>query len=62
MIRLDSVPFEPPRAPAWARPSGNWREISEAEALTFAGAAIAALDAVARSDRGHERNLFQILR
>ncbi len=50
MIRADPAPFDPPRAPAWARPSGNLREISEAEALFFAGAALAALDSVAKSD------------
>ena len=33
-------PLRPPRAPAWARPSGSFREISEAEALFFAGAAL----------------------
>jgi hypothetical protein len=41
--------LEPP-APAWARPGGNWREISEPEALFFAGAALAALDFFVRSD------------
>ena len=50
MIRVEPVPFEPPRAPAWARPGGSFREISEAEALFFAGAALSALDSVARSD------------
>jgi Protein of unknown function (DUF1403) len=50
MIRPDSLPFEPPHAPAWARPDRNWRELSEAEALFFAGAALAALDSVAKSD------------
>ena len=50
MIRAEPVAFEPPRAPAWARPSGSFREISEAEALFFAGAALAALDSVAKSD------------
>ena len=50
MIRVDPVPFEPPRAPAWARPSGSFREISEGEALFFAGAALSALDFVAKSD------------
>ena len=50
MIRVDPAPFDLPRAPAWARPSGNLREISEAEALYFAGAALAALDSVARSE------------
>jgi hypothetical protein len=48
MIRADSVPLNP--APAWARPDGNWREISEAAALYFAAAALDALEAVARSD------------
>jgi hypothetical protein len=50
MIRADSIPLEPVRAPAWARPGGAFREISEAEALYFAGAALAALDLFARSD------------
>ena len=50
MIRAEPVPFEPLRAPAWARLSGSFREISEAEALFFAGAALAALDSVAKSD------------
>jgi len=50
MIRADPVPFEPTRAPAWARPSGSFRDHSEAEALFFAGAAFAALDSVAKSD------------
>ena len=46
MIRAEPVPFEPPRAPAWARPSGSFRDHSEAEALFFAGAALSALDSV----------------
>jgi hypothetical protein len=50
MIRAEPVVFEPPRALAWARPSRNLRENSEAEALYFAAAALAALDSVARSD------------
>jgi hypothetical protein len=50
MIRADSLPFEPPRAPAWARPDRNWRDFSEAEALFYAGAALAALDPVAKSE------------
>ena len=50
MIRVEPVAFEPPRAPAWARPSGSFRDHSEAEALFFAGAALAALDSVAKSD------------
>ena len=50
MIRADSVSFEPPRAPAWARPGGSVRDNSEAETLYFAGAALAALDSVAQSD------------
>ena len=50
MIRADLVPSEPPRAPAWARPGGSFRDHSEAEALFFAGAALAALDSVVRSD------------
>ena len=51
MIRAEPVPFEPPRAPAWARPSGSFRENSEAEALFFAGAALSALDSVANPTR-----------
>ena len=47
MIRAEPVPFEPPRAPAWARPSGSFCDHSEAEALFFAGAALSALDSVA---------------
>ncbi len=50
MIRAEPVPFEPPRAPAWARLSGSFRDHSEVEALYFAGAALAALDCVAKSD------------
>ena len=50
MIRVEPVPFEPPRAPAWARLSGSFRDHSEAEALFFAGAALSALDSVVRSD------------
>ncbi len=50
MIRAEPAPFDLPRAPLWARPSGNLREISEAEALFFAGAALAALDSVAKSE------------
>ena len=50
MIRAAPVPFEPPRAPTWARLSGSFRDHSEAEALYFAGAALAALDCVVRSD------------
>ncbi len=50
MIRLDPVPFPPARAPSWARPSGSLRNLSEAEALYFAGAALAALDSVAKSE------------
>jgi len=49
MIRAEPFPAEPPRAPVWARP-GNAREHSEADALYFAGAALAALDPVAKSD------------
>jgi hypothetical protein len=47
MIRVEPIPFEPRRAPAWARLSGSFRETSEAEALFFAGAALSALDSVA---------------
>ena len=50
MIRAAPVPFEPLRAPAWARPGGPVRELSEAEALYFAGAALCALDSAVRSD------------
>ncbi|RBP05284.1 uncharacterized protein DUF1403 [Roseiarcus fermentans] len=50
MIRVDPVPFDPPRAPTWARPSGSFRDLSEAEALYFAGAALSALDSVAKSE------------
>ena len=50
MIRVEPVPSEPLRAPAWARPSGFFRDHSEAEALFFAGAALSALDSVAKSD------------
>ncbi len=50
MIRLDSVPFPPARAPSWARPSGSLRDLSEAEALYFAGAALSALDSVAKTE------------
>ena len=50
MIRAEPVPSEPPRAPAWARPGGSFRDNSEAEALFFAGAALSALDSVVRSD------------
>jgi hypothetical protein len=50
VIRAEPAPFQPPRAPAWARPDVNFRENSEAEALYFAGAALAALDSVAQSD------------
>ena len=50
MIRAELPPSEPLRAPAWARPGGSFREISEAEALFFAGAALAALDSAVRSE------------
>src|SRR5271166_2266182 len=50
MIRAEPVAFEPPRAPSWARPGGSFRDHSEAEALYFAGAALAALDSVAKSE------------
>jgi len=49
VIRAEPFPAEPPRAPRWARPDASWRDFSEAEALYFAGAALAALDAVVRS-------------
>ena len=50
MIRAELCPSEPLRAPAWARLSGSFREISDGEALFFAGAALAALNSVAKSD------------
>src|SRR5208337_3435513 len=50
MIRVDAMPFEPFRAPKWAHPGGSFRDISEGEALFFAGAALSALDSVAKSD------------
>jgi hypothetical protein len=50
MIRAEPVAFEPPCAPAWARLGGSVRDNSEAEALFFAGAALAALDSIAKSD------------
>ena len=50
VIRAEPTVLELPRAPAWARPGGNFRENSEAEALFFAGAALPALNSVARSD------------
>jgi len=49
MIRAELMPLEPPRAPAWARPGSSFREVSEGEALYFAGAALSALDSVAKS-------------
>ena len=50
MIRAELAPLELPPAPAWARPGGSFRENSEGDALYFAGAALAALDSVAKSD------------
>jgi hypothetical protein len=50
MIRAEPFPAELPRAPKWARPEGNFREHSGAEALYFAGAAQAAVDLFVRSD------------
>jgi Protein of unknown function (DUF1403) len=50
MIRGELFPSEPPRARVWARPGGSFRDHSEAEALTFAGAALAALDSAAKSE------------
>jgi hypothetical protein len=50
MIRGEPVPFEPPRAPAWARLSGSFGGHSEAEALFFTGAALSTLDSGFRSD------------
>ena len=50
MIRAEPIVFEPPRAPVWARPDANFRDVSEAEALFFAGAGLCALDPVAKFD------------
>ena len=50
MIRAELTLSEPLRAPAWARLSGSFRENSDDEALFFAGAALSALDSVAKSD------------
>ena len=50
MIRAELAPLELPRAPAWARPGGSFRDHSEADALYFAGAALSALDSAAKSD------------
>jgi hypothetical protein len=50
VIRPDTLPSGPARAPAWARPEGSWRDSSEGEALYFCGAALSALDSVARAD------------
>ncbi len=50
VIRAEQNPFEPPRAPAWARAGGSFRENSDGEALFFAGAALSALDSAAKSD------------
>ena len=50
VIRAEPTRLEPPRPPAWARPDGSWRDVSEAEALYFAGAALASLNSVAKSD------------
>ena len=50
MIRAEPHALDLPRAPVWARPGGNLREISEAEALFFAGAALSALDSVAKTE------------
>ena len=50
MIRAELTLSEPLRAPAWARLGGSFRENSEAEALFFAGAALSALNSVAKSD------------
>jgi len=50
MIRTEPCPSEPVRAPGWARPRRDSHEISEAESLYFAGAALAALDSIVRSD------------
>ena len=50
MIRAEPIVFEPPRAPVWARPDANFRDVSEAEALFFAGAGLCALDSVAKTE------------
>ncbi len=50
MIRAEPAPLELPRAPAWARPGGSFRDNSEADGLFFAGAALSALDSAAKSD------------
>ncbi len=50
VIRAEPHALDLPRAPVWARPGGNLREISEAEALFFAGAALSALDSVAKTE------------
>ena len=50
VIRAEPVLLYLPRAPLWARPNANVREISEAEALYCAGAALAALDSVAKTE------------
>lgn len=50
MIRAEPILPEPPRAPAWARAGGSFRENSDGEAMFFAGAALCALDSVAKSD------------
>jgi hypothetical protein len=49
VIRAEPILPDLPRAPAWARPGGALGHVSEAEALFFAGAALAALDPVAKS-------------
>ena len=49
MICAELAPLELPRPPAWARLGGSFRENSDGEALFFAGAALSALDSVAKS-------------
>ena len=50
MSNADSPALAPPRPPPWLRHALVSPNVSETEALYFAGAALALLDAVARSD------------
>ena len=50
MSATDLPVREPPRPPAWLRHIPEITNVSESEALYFAGAALSLLDAVARSD------------